>query len=444
VEPKHNEAFQQAIHLHNKGRIEEALGLYDKVLAHADGDPFVCYAAGSAAAQAGNFGIAIGLLETSVRGNPQNHEAWMNLGMSYRTVGRVDKGIACYQMALGLPIDADAKAALYGNLSGCYVNEGNPWKCLELADAGLAIKNLPQLHNHRALALLELGRYEEGFREYEHRFALPEFHVRKYGDDVPKWDGKPVEKLAIHGEQGLGDEILFLTMLQKVIPLAEEIHVECAARLLGLLQHSFRYSPEVKFYPTHEALMAAVKPDAWTAMGSLLNVLWPWERNAYLESSRQFPKGEKRRIGLSWRGGTMKTHEYYRNGPLDDWERLVGVAKAQGDEVISVQYGPAEGMAKMLGIPHNEIAIADLDSLAGLIKSCDLIVTVCNTTVHLAGALGVPCIVLVPSKPAWRYGITGDRSDWYDSVEYVRQREGESWSDVIPRVIVHPTFRGQA
>lgn len=437
-------AYAHAVKLHNSGKVQEAIPLYDRLLPFLNDNAHALYACGSAHAQVGHYGIATVMLERSVALDASNFEALINLGLSYRSVGMIDKAVAVYKRVLGmeLPTD-DAKVGLYGNLSGCFVNEGRPEEAIKWADMGLAIRETPQLHNHRALALLELGRYKEGFAEYEHRFGLPEFTNRDY-KGVPKWGGLPVGKLAIHGEQGLGDEILFLTQLKKVLPLADEIHVECASRLVGLLRHSFREYPQVKFYPTHEHLMkAGVQLDAWTAMGSLPITLWPFERNAYLQSSRKFTRPVKvPRIGISWRGGTLKTHEYYRNAPLDSWKVLVDSLRARGAEVISLQYGPAEEAAQVLGVEHRNADIADLDSLTGLIQSCDLVLSVCNTAIHLAGATGTKCVVVVPTKPAWRYGLKGTHSDWYESVQYERQLPGEDLGRTVQRVYDHPLVQG--
>ena len=435
-------AYQHAVKLHNSGKVQEALPLYDRLLPFMHENAHALYASGSAHAQVGHYGIATVLLERSVALDASNYEALINLGLSYRSVGLIDKAVGCYKRVLGMSLPEDARVGLYGNLSGCFVNEGRPEEAIKWADMGLAIRDTPQLHNHRALALLELGRYKEGFEEYENRFALPEFTNRDY-KGVPKWDGGKVGKLAIHGEQGLGDEILFLTQMKKVLPLADEIHVECAARLVGLLKHSFREHPQVKFYPEHSALMrAGVDLDAWTAMGSLPITLWPFERNVYLQSSRKFERGTTRRIGVSWRGGTLKTHEYYRNAPIESWKVLVDSLRAQGNEVISLQYGPADEMASILGIEHRNSDIADLNSLTGLIQSCDVVLSVCNTAIHLAGASGTPCVVVVPQKPAWRYGLKGAHSDWYDSVEYERQLPGEDLGRTVQRVYDHHLVQG--
>jgi len=137
-------------------------------------------------------------------------------------------------------------------------------------------------------------------------------------------------------------------------------------------------------------------------------------------------KKEGKRVGLSWRGGLPQTHAVLRNTDVEHWKPLTTLA-----DTISLQYGYAIEDAELLGIPHSP-SIVDLDRLAAMIKSCDLVISVCNTTIHMAGALGIPCLVLVPSKPAWRYGLRGEMH-WYQSVKLLRQAEGEPWPDVIAR-----------
>ena len=53
----------------------------------------------------------------------------------------------------------------------------------------------------------------------------------------------------------------------------------------------------------------------------------------------------------------------------------------------------------------------DIDGLAALITACDLVVTVSNTTAHLAGALGKETYVLVPFGQARMWYRFHDRTD---------------------------------
>jgi hypothetical protein len=133
-------------------------------------------------------------------------------------------------------------------------------------------------------------------------------------------------------------------------------------------------------------------------------------------------------IGVSWKGGLSKTHAHLRSSTKADWERIV-----QHGTVVSLQYGDAQQYADDLGIPHWPEAIADLDHFAALIMALDLVVSVCNTTIHVSGALGIPTWIMVPSKPAWRYGLTGDRMPWYPEARMFRQI-GNDWSSVYSTV----------
>ena len=428
------EVFKRATKLHLSGKINEALEVYDKIIAHAPDDPKLLACMGTAFSQAGAYGMSIQLLTKAVKLDPTIWDAWHNIGISCRTMGMIDKAMECYRTELTSPTLGQAEMAqIYGNMSGCYINEGDPEAAIVLADKGLRYNpNSPQLKNHKALALLELGCYEEGFKLYEARYELPEFHKRDFGK-APRWDGKPVGKLAIHGEQGIGDELLFLARVPQILDRVEELAIECTPRLLGILKNSFKGELKVKIFPDHASLQKAFVADAWLGLGSLMLHAWPPIRNVYLKPSRAYFRGERPRIGISWRGGTLRTHEYHRNAPFELWKPYVERIKGVGVDLISVQYGPAADMAKTLGIPHDEANIADLDMLCSMIKSCDLIVSVCNTTIHMAGVLGVPCKVLVPAKPAWRYGQKGEQSDWYDSVSYIRQGKEESWDSVMAR-----------
>jgi hypothetical protein len=77
----------------------------------------------------------------------------------------------------------------------------------------------------------------------------------------------------------------------------------------------------------------------------------------------------------------------------------------------------------------------DYYETAKLVKSCDLVISCCTSVIHLAGALGVPCWVMVPNKPAWRYGVKGPMR-WYRSVRLYRQPEGtaDAWMPVVQRI----------
>ena len=68
--------------------------------------------------------------------------------------------------------------------------------------------------------------------------------------------------------------------------------------------------------------------------------------------------------------------------------------------------------------------------------ACDAVVTISNTTAHLAGALGRPTWVMVPNGHAriWYWFRQRSDSPWYPLVRVWRQQVGQSWADLVPAV----------
>lgn len=407
------EVLNEAHKHHMAGDFPTAEMLYCKLISHAEEHPAAYFALGTLYAQMHAHGRAITFLKRAIDMVPHANGAMENLAAVYREMEDSEKARYWGEKALAIE---ETPIAL-SNMSGTFINNATPDLALEWAEKAIARKALPQALNHKAIALLELGRYEEGWAIYDSRLDLPNFHRRPY--TCPLWDGKDVGRLAIHGEQGLGDEILFLTCLKQLRGRFREYAIECSPRLVKLIQSSF---PDAKVFGTHDELVKGFRPNAYVPMGTLPRMCWPVVPNTYLKADSV----KTGRIGISWRGGSVSTHMRLRNTEASAWKTFKDLG-----ELVSLQYGPADH--EEIGIPHDAEAIADLERLAALIKSCALVITVCNTTVHMAGALGVPCLVLVPSKPAWRYGLTGERMVWYESPVMLRQAEGESWESVFER-----------
>lgn len=413
--------LDEAMQCNLRGDLPRAEHLYCLVIAHAEDCTEAYFSLGTIYARTGNPGRAITFLKKAIELEPDGNGAMQNLASVYRLLEKRDQSKHWLERAM----DLSCTPMMLSNMAGLYVNAGDPETAILWADKALKEQpDLPQAGNHRALALLELGRFEDGWKQYDSRLLLPDFHRRPYA--CPKWEGQKVGTLAISGEQGLGDEILFMTCFRQIEHLADQFVVECAARLVPLFRNTF---PKARVYGTFDELDAKEKPDAWTHMGSLPGFVWPVVPNTYLRPSMAPTRPTRPRIGLSWFGGQASTHAQLRNTAVEDWKPLLDLSA----DFVSLQYGDRAAEAAALGIAHDANAIADLDLLATRIGRCDLVISVCNTTIHMAGALGVPCICLVPSKPAWRYGLTGDRMVWYDSVRLVRQAEGEGWPSVIQR-----------
>ncbi len=147
-------------------------------------------------------------------------------------------------------------------------------------------------------------------------------------------------------------------------------------------------------------------------------------------------EGAMLNIGIAWRGGIYETRRELRSNRLSDW---LPVLSNTGARFFSLQRGGAEELERFReqsGIPIRETgqALEDPDELAAAIAVLDLLVSVDNTTVHLAGALGQKVWVLLPASAEWRYQASGEATVWYPSARLFRQARPGDWETVVREV----------
>jgi hypothetical protein len=122
----------------------------------------------------------------------------------------------------------------------------------------------------------------------------------------------------------------------------------------------------------------------------------------------------RRIVGLATRGGTMSTAVHYRTLKKDQLERIFYTPDTL---FVGLDYDDMSALAQVYPDQYYWPAAVnfawDVEHLACLVSATDAVLTVCQSVAHLSAALGHKTHVLVPDKPAWRYGIEGSRWDWY-------------------------------
>ena len=259
----------------------------------------------------------------------------------------------------------------------------------------------------------------------------------------------------------MGDEIMFGTCINDAIATGADIILETSPRLEGLFKRSF---PKAIVYGTNDVdgrawISGLGKPDYKCAVGTLPKFyrgqdadfpgtpyLVPDPDRVAWWGDKLKALGSKPKIGLAWQGGVQSTRNDARSfhpvqfAPLFrhdvEWISLqydstaqTNVADVKRDLGVEIAHWPkaVEAVDPETGQP------SDLDDLAALISQLDLVISVCQTTIHFAGALGVPCLCLTPSQPSWRYSaVESEDMPWYASVTLLRQAVGTlDWAPVI-------------
>lgn len=430
------------------GELDQASWFTNEALNHSPDDWRLLCVAASIYLKMEKFGFALAMLRRADNMAPNNSELLNNLGMCELGCMRLDEAESLLKRALKLnPQNANAM----NNLALVYVNKCEADMAIHWGQKSRAIKgDDPALMETLGYAHLMLRDWEPGWKGFEGGLNGKIRRPRSYQGEG-YWDGTPVGTLVVRGEQGIGDEISFASVIPDALKRADKVVSECDNRLLGLFKRSFANIEwhGTRFKKEELPWVADYQIDAHVLSGSLCqyfrNSDADFDGKPYLiaDPERRIQwralldsLGPRKKIGIAWKGGSRGTH---RNRRSTDLEAFLPLFRQDAD-FISLEYkdpsAEIEALEERHGITVHHWPRAseayDMDDLAGLVAELDLVITVQTAVVHLAGALGVPCWVLVPRRPHWRYGLKGDGLPWYDSVKLYRQKS--DWAGVINKI----------
>lgn len=375
----------------------------------------------------------------------------MNLAVILKDAGRCDEALRLYRDAAGKQLHHPGMLLNMGTVAmecGADLDAARSWyaKCRQIGEDPRA------LQSESIIDLLE-SRFEEAWPKYESRKRVSG-HYERHAPfaSIQAWNGEPLGegRLLVYGEQGLGDEIMFASTFADLQQRAARITVLCDSRLEALFARSFPAMRIVPVPPLAKPQLDFV-PDQAVAAGSLgmlfrrseadfpphRGYLVPDAGRTRASRGRLKALGSGKKIGVSWSGGMSSTGKARRSLSLEQLRPLLAVP---GTTWISLQYGDwASEIAAFTaasGVPLHAFSgvTDDMDELASVIQALDLVISVCNTTVHVAGAIGKEVLVMAPFLPEWRYGLRSERMLWYPSARVFRQPAMGDWESVIAAV----------
>lgn len=465
------------------GKLDQAIGAYKRVVALKPDNAEAYNNMGNALKEVGKFDEAISAYQRALSVNPVYAEAYNNTGNALNDQGKFDDAIAAYQRALDIkPTYAEA----YYNMGNALKDHGKLNEAIVSYQRALTLKPAyAETYYNMGIALQDQGKLDETFLAYTRaleikpayagvQYALGQLHLAKLNfmtgfrlcewrwktdqnigevlvSSKPKWHGQKGKVVFLWSEQGIGDEIMFSSVIPDLSICCSTLIVRCDERLIPIFKRSF--SQNVYFVSKSE-LVPESDYDFQIAMGSALGYLRTG-LESFKNSSMPYLKchtqksdflrnsilnlGFNRIIGISWSTKSSKRSARYRNVSL---EQLAISAFQTGTALINLQYGDVSQqisqLQENLGLSVIQISEIDnrndIDGLGALIAACDQVVSVDNATVHLAGALGVDTKVLLPFNPDWRWGIKKSTSYWYNSLKLYHQNLPGEWDDVLVQI----------
>lgn len=438
--------------LHGGGQPEEAEALFRRALALDPQSAAAHYNLGGLLLDNRRHAEAETLLDRALLLQPDLADAHNRAGTLYKETGRPVQAEAAYRQALRLQPDGT------GALTNLALLMHETERFAEAEEIYRRVLELDPAHDfaHYNLSLLHLSqqRFQEGWGGYEHRWKMKGINALRYQDRHVPWRGEALsgESMVVWQEQGVGDVILYAGMIPDLIARGVHLTVECEARLVPLFSRSF---PQAQVVARSDQAHPSIAQTHWQSpLGSLCRWLrrspedFAW-RGPYLvpEAVRVAELRKRYRgsgtglvIGISWRSSNYKVG-VRKSLPLSAWAPLL---KFPGVTFVNLQYGDCGEELARLERDHGVTvlqdkdvdALNDLDGFSAQVAAMDMVISTSNSTVHFAGAMGIPVWTLLPRGDAllWYWFRETEQSLWYPGMRLFRQDRPGDWTGLLEKV----------
>jgi tetratricopeptide (TPR) repeat protein len=407
--------LETAVQLQRSGEFVKAAGLYAEILAIDPNHAQAKFLQGILAHKADHLltmGIcyaglfdyekAMNALTQSIALRPQSAEAHLTLGKVLHMIGESRSAIDSCRRALQI----------------------DP----ALIEAHLVL----------SIALLSLGDYADGWKEYEWRQKWARIDNAERSFSQPQWLGEPLEgrTILLHAEQGFGDTLEFVRYVPLVAEAGGRVILEVHPALYTLLQHTPGAAHCVRVGdPLPDFDLQCPLLSLPLAFGTTLQTIPPLIPLVSPSIAEPAPR-VKPRVGLVWAGNGEHKSDGQRSIELKQFAPLWRLADAV--EFLSLQKGPPEAQLTQTELPfaiENAVASAnDFADTAQIIAGLDLVISVDTAVAHLAGSMLKPVWILIAPAPDWRWGMTGESTPWYPTVRLFRAARASGWTELLERV----------
>jgi len=378
---------------------------------------------------------------------PDHHTELIKMNSFYKK-GNLIEAYKCIIHATNLPLGQKDSVVFYNkgileSETGKYTDALNSYKkSIELnPDNKIAALNLSQLK-------IKLGMWEEGWKEFEVRNEAVSYMIENkklMNSFYTEWDGKKDLKnktILILNDQGFGDLINFYRFFERIKDKGAKIILCCENDVRDLISYQ---NQDIEFCTKSDVKQGLIAADYYCSPSSLIHLLgikngpslW---NGSYISAQKKefnFISANKKNVALINHGG-VHAYDFRRSILLSQFQKIQN-KKANLFLISKMQNNKRNWHGREINIQDVTSSyqiVSDLDSwyeTAQLLKSVDLLISVDTGIAHLAGAMGVPTWVLLDYACDYRWGVSGETSDFYPTMKLFRQK-GTSWDSVFNQV----------
>jgi tetratricopeptide (TPR) repeat protein len=370
--------------------------------------------------------------------------AWASLGIVLVWQDRVSEAASAFDRAREV-------ASTEGDAANPVQDAGIPLRDGGRVDDAIAFyrRLLPihpdlNAHGHYAYSLLKAGLLREGWEQNEFRWMNEPLRALVPRPPIPVWTGQDVhgKTVLIMGEQGIGDTIQFIRYAQPLKARGATVLVLLRKRMREIVEGVpgvdavYEVGDEIPAIDYRVPLMSLPRAFDTTLDTIPSGVPYvPLEPRRVDRWRREIASDGLLNVGIAWAGDPVGSRNPYKSIRLD---LLAPLGKVAGARFYALQKGEAAKDAlhapPELRLVDLSPGIRDLADTAAIIESLDLVITICTSVAHLAGALGKPVWTLLSDPADWRWMEGRADTPWYPTMRLFRQARQGDWTGVVAEV----------
>ena len=298
--------------------------------------------------------------------------------------------------------------------------------------------NSKDIKKSLGLLFLKQRNFNDGYKNFIQRpLKGSEHNIKTF------WNGEKVEELSVVCDQGFGDHIHFVRYLPFLKEKAKKINVYCYKGLTKLFENNYGEEGVISFYDDNGAF-----PDIPTVLITNLAYFLDMDfdnipfKNGYLNCDEEkfnlyktkYFNNKKLKIGICWEAGATEVRELiHKSISINSLEPVLNLSKDKY-EFYSFQARPLNDEYKKYELKDLGTGFNNFDDTAAAMKNLDMLITVDTANAHLAGALGINTIMLLPYCPDWRWFDNTEKTEWYNSLKIIKQEDCKTWNPEIQKI----------
>jgi tetratricopeptide (TPR) repeat protein len=405
-----------------------------------------------------NIELAFKFYHKAVEINNKFVDAIHNLGNLYLTSFNFDKSF--YYLNQAITLDNNFSSA-WNSLGKYYYLKKNYKKAAKCYLRAIKKdKDNKDPYFNLGVLYIRCGKYKKGWFLREKK-RIKDIFIQKHIDKL--WDGKKINgNLLVWREQGIGDEILFLSQIYSLKNFAKKIFLEVDIRLIDLFKNFLVKNNinniellDQKITVDYKTKIHIEDVDKHISIGSLgcylrntkseflvnkFPYLIPNQKDQLFIKNR-INNSNKLKVGISWKTGNLK--EKHRNIPLTFLKKIFDLKFC---DFFNLQFSDYNDDINFFRSNYNANINNfdfidyknDINLVSALISELDLVITVQNAVAHLSCALGKETFVMLSFWPRFNWGMEQKKTDWYPTATIYSQKNDEevSWKKVVDEVVL--------